>query len=173
MIKTVSVYDKEKIKEISKPLATKSLVVSAVISAILLVFGVIIFVKSIIAVDVLNIVLSSLTILFAIYPTYRTIRQNKQSLAQAIREMGIDKCSITITLLVRDKRIEVTTEQNGVVKNSTVLIRNVSEIKTNKQAVGIYVKDNMYYVLNSDYIEGNRQELLNVFKKAGTKIKGK
>ena len=75
--------------------------------------------------------------------------------------------------MFREKRIEVSTEQNGEIKNSTVLVRNVSEIRTTKDAVAIYVKDNMYYVLNSDYVEGSREELLNVFKKAGTSIKGK
>ena len=123
--------------------------------------------------EVFNIILGSVTILFSVYPVYRAFRQNKESLAQAIKEMGIDKNSITINLLVRDKRIEVTTEQGGEVKNSTVLVRNVSQIKTNKHAVGIYVKDNMYYVLDTDYIEGGREELLNVFRKAGILVKGK
>ena len=71
------------------------------------------------------------------------------------------------------KQRKVTSEIFVEIKNSTILIRNVSQIKTNANAIGIYVKDNMYYVLDTDYIEGSRKELLNVFKKAGTQIKGK
>ena len=173
MVKTVSVYDKEKIKEISKPLATKSLVTSIIIAVIILALGVFMLVRAIINNEIFNIVVSGLMIVLSCYPIIKAVRQNKDALETSIKDLGVDKSEITISLVVREKRIEVTTEQNGEIKNSTVLIRNVSQIKTNANAIGIYVKDNMYYVLDTDYIEGNRKELLNIFKKAKIEIKGK
>ena len=87
--------------------------------------------------------------------------------------MGIDKATLTISLVAREKRIEVSTEQNGEVKNSTVLLRNITQVKINKRAIGIYFKDNLYYVLDTDYIEGNKEDFIKLFKKAGVPIKGK
>ena len=173
MVKTVSIYDKDKIKQISKPLATKGLIISSIFSVVIIVLAILMLVKAIQNGDVFNIVMGSIVVVFSGYPVLRTLRQNKEALKSAISEMGIDKGSVTINMLVRDKRIEISQEQNGEVKNSTVLLRNINEVKVNKVAVAIYVKDNVYYVLNDDYIEGTREELLNVLKKAGIKIKGK
>ena len=173
MVKTVSIYDKDKIKQISKPLATKGLIISSIFSVVIIVLAILMLVKAIQNSDVFNIVMGCIVVVFSGYPVLRTLRQNKEALKSAISEMGIDKGSVTINMLVRDKRIEISQEQNGEVKNSTVLLRNINEVKVNKVAVAIYVKDNVYYVLNDDYIEGTREELLNVIKKAGIKIKGK
>ena len=173
MIKTVSVYDKETIKEISKPLMTKSIVTSGIFTLIMIGLGIFLLIDSIIKGQVFNIVLASVTILFSIYPIYRAYRQNQDNLKTAIKDMGIDKATLTISLVAREKRIEVSTEQNGEVKNSTVLLRNITQVKINKRAIGIYFKDNLYYVLDTDYIEGNKEDFIKLFKKAGVPIKGK
>jgi hypothetical protein len=176
MLKTVSVYNEEVIKEISKPLAKKAIVTSAIFTAIMFALGVFMTIHSIVSQEenkVFNIIIGAITVVFSFYPLYKALRQNKENLKTAITDLGVDKNELKITMVVREKRIEVTSEQGGAVKNSTVLLRNISEAKINKKAIGIYVKDNMYYVLDSDYIEGSKQEFINILRKAGVKIKGK
>ena len=80
MIKTVCVYDKETIKEISKPLMTISFVTSGIFTLFMIGLCIFLLIDSIIKGQVFNIVLASVTILFSIYPIYRAYRQNQDNL---------------------------------------------------------------------------------------------
>ena len=114
MVKTKSVYDKEVIKEISKPLAKKALITSVLFTVALWCLGIFFLITSILEFEergVFNIVVACITIVFSGYPLYKAIKQNKESLKTAIADMGIDKSSIEINLTVREKRIEVTSDE--------------------------------------------------------------
>lgn len=172
MAKSVSVYNKQRITEMNKPMKKKSIITSSIFSVLFLALGVFTFVNGLIQNAVFNIILGVVTCLVSIYPVYRSIKQSEENVQKAIVDMGVERYSIKLTFLFKDKRIEVTSEQKNDVKNDTILIRNITQARLTKNAICLYLGENMYYILNDDFVEGSVDDVVRILNKNGIPVKG-
>ena len=85
--------------------------------------------------------------------------------------MSLDKGELILEFVIKEKKIELKAIQNGEEQNDTILIRNLSLIKTHADGIGIYLNENMYYICNDEIVVGDMEMLLRIFKNAGIKIK--
>ena len=173
MIKSVSVYNKKRIVEMNKPMKKKSIISSSIFSVMFLGLGVFTLVNAIMAGAVFNIVLGSITCLISFYPIYRAVKQADENADKAVKDMGIERYSIKITFVFKDKRIEVTTQQKDEIKNDTILIRNITKARKNKDGLALYLGEKMYYITNADFEEGSVDDVIRILYKNGIEIKGK
>ena len=88
-----------------------------------------------------------------------------------LKAMELEKGDLTLEFLFKEKKIELTAIQNGESQEDTILIRNLTLIKTHADGIGIYLDENMYYIRNEEIISGDKDMLLRIFKNAGIPIK--
>ena len=109
--------------------------------------------------------------LFAFYPIITAIITNKKNYRDTLEAMSLDKGELILEFVIKEKKIELKAIQNGEEQNDTILIRNLSLIKTHADGIGIYLNENMYYICNDEIVVGDMEMLLRIFKNAGIKIK--
>ena len=119
----------------------------------------------------MSLIIGILVLLFCLWPTLNAIKTGKKLVQNAVRDMHVEEHSLTIEYTFKEKRIEITATQNDTVQNETLMIKNVTNLKVEKNGVGICVGDDMYYIENDDIVSGTRQMLLRIFKNAGFEIK--
>lgn len=171
MVKATSVYNKEIIKEINKPMEKKSIITSSIFSVLMLGLGVFTIVETLVnEFNVFNVILGGITTLISFYPIYRAVKQNKANLEQTVKDLNVEQHPVTINYVFKEKRIEVELEQNGEVKKDTILIRNVTKVRKVKTAVAIYVGEQMYYIKNEDITVGDADTLVRMFLNTNAKI---
>ncbi len=174
MVRVESYYDKEKITNIAKKMKVKSLVTSSILSLILLAMACFNFVSAFSEekVNIFSIIVGALVGLFSIYPIASAIKTNKNSVKRAVSDMGVEEHPLTISYLFKEKRVEITLTQNGETKFDTLMMKNIDKVKVNKDGLGIYLLNgDMYYVYNEDFIEGDKQKLINLFARNKIKVK--
>ncbi len=86
--------------------------------------------------------------------------------------MGVLNGKMEIEYLFKDKKIEISVTKDGSVNHDTIMIKNLSHAKTNKNGIAIYLNSGeMYYIDNSEFIDGDRLTLINLLTKNNVKIK--
>ena len=98
-------------------------------------------------------------------------KTQKRNHRETIKAMQLDKGDLQIDLTIKDKKLEVVTTQFDEVQKETVLLRNVSVVRTNKDGVAVYIGDDMYYIFNDEIVTGTREELLRIFQRVNVLIK--
>ena len=176
MVKAVCRFNEEKVKKMSRRMRISSILTSLLMTVIILVMGILNIVSSFKQTDVQKWVFLILGIaisIFSFYPLVTAIITNKRNYRDTLEAMSLDKGELILEFVIKEKKIELKAIQNGEEQNDTILIRNLSLIKTQKEGIGIYLNENMYYIFNEDIVLGDRDMLLRIFKNAGIKIKNR
>ena len=174
MVKAVCRFNEEKVKKMSKRMRVSSILTSLVMSLIILAMGAVNIISSFKQQEVQKwvfLILGIVISLFAFYPIITAISTNKKNYRDTLEAMSLDKGELILEFVIKEKKIELKAIQNGEEQNDTILIRNLSLIKTQKEGVGIYLNENMYFICNDEIVVGNMETLLRIFKNAGIKIK--
>ena len=174
MVKAVCVYNEEKVKKMTKGFRNKTIISSLVFCVIILAMGIYNIIASLSKTDGtkwLFLAIGVLVSLFAFYPFISSIFTHKRNLRETIKAMELDKGTLTLEFIFKERKIELTATQNGESQEDTILIRNLSLVKTHADGIGIYLDENMYYILNEEIVSGSREMLLRIFKNAGVEIK--
>ena len=86
--------------------------------------------------------------------------------------MHVEDGPIEIEYIFKEKKVEVTTVKNDVAKMKTIMYKNISHAKIDGKGIAIYLYgDNMFYIYDSDFVEGTKQKLAVIFSKLGIKVK--
>ncbi len=174
MIRVESYYDREKITNMAKKMQVKSIVTSIILSLVLLAMACFNFITAFSEekVNVFSIIVGALVGVFSIYPIASALKTNKNSVKNAVSDMGVEEYPLTISYLFKDKRVEIALTQNGETKLDTLMMKNIDKVKVNKDGLGVYLLNgDMYYIYNEDFIEGNKQSLLSLFARNKIKVK--
>ena len=130
-------------------------------------------IKETVAVTVFSIVLGAIICVFSFYPTASTLATHKKNYEETLTAMNLDKGDLTLDFTIKEKKIELRAIQAGEEEVATMLIRNFSQVKVNKDGVGLYINENMYYIENDEIVLGSKEELLKIFKNAKVTIKNR
>ncbi len=174
MVRAVCNYNEQKVKQMTKGFRNRTIIGSAVFCAIILAMGVFNIIASFSRTDATKWLFLSMGIiisLFSFYPLISGIFAHKRNYKETINAMQLDKGVLTLDFIFKERKIELTATQNGKSQVDTILIRNLSQIKTHADGIGIYLDENMYYILNEEIVAGDREMLLRIFKNAGIPIK--
>ena len=174
MVKAVCKYNEEKVINMSKGFRNKTIIGSSVFCAIILAMGVFNIIASFSRTDGtkwLFLIMGIIISLFSFYPLISGIFTHKRNLRETIEAMQLDKGILTLEFTFKEKRIELIASQNGQSQEDNILIRNLSLIKTHADGIGIYLEENLYYILIVEIVLGNREMLLRIFENAGIPIK--
>lgn len=175
MVRAICTFNKERAETMSKNMRKKTITVSIIISAVLLVFGVldVITAFSTQEINYLTLGIGGILLIASPYPVFKTIKTEKENHRRTLEAMKLDKGEITFDYTIKDKKIELITTQAGVSKQDTMLIRNISYVKNHKDGLGIYRDEHLYYILNEEIVEGSKEELLRIFQNADIPIKNR
>ncbi|MBE5743349.1 MAG: hypothetical protein E7358_01365 [Clostridiales bacterium] len=174
MVKAICEYNDEKIKKMMKPLKVKAYVTAFLFSAVFLAMGAISVIGALKdGINWVTLILGGVVCLGAIYPPISTYLTQKKNYKASYEAMQLHKGDLVLEMVFKEKRLEVTTSQGDEVQNETVLLRNVTSVRANKEGVAIYIGEDMYFIYNDDIDFGSREELLRIFERIGTQIKGK
>ena len=157
-----------------KKMRNKSLITSGLLSAGLVVMGIVLTIFALNqekGPNWLSVALGCGVILLSVYPIYKAFKTSNKNIEESIKAMKLNRGPLKLEYTIKEKRIEIIATQNDTVQNQTIMIKNVTGIRPEKDGVGICVGDDMYYILNEDITYGTREMLLNIFKNAGFNIK--
>lgn len=174
MVKAVCRFNEEKVKKMSRRMRISSILTASLMSLIILVMGVVNVISSFKQQEIqkwIFLILGIAISLFAFYPIITAIITNKKNYRDTLEAMNLDKGELILEFVIKEKKIELKAIQNGEEQNDTILIRNLSLIKTHADGIGIYLNENMYYICNDEIVVGDMEMLLRIFKNAGIKIK--
>ena len=174
MIVVKSYFDKEKVIKITKKTQLKSLVTSLILAVVMLVIAAINFVKAFFndKIDWISLVFSGVIILVTFLLLKSTLKTYKYSTINAVKDMHVEDSPIEIEYLFKEKKVEVTTTKDGIAKMKTVMYKNISHAKIDSQGIAIYLNGyNMFYVYDTDFVEGTKQRLAVIFSRLGIKVK--
>ena len=174
MVKAVCTYNEEKVKKMTKGFRNKTIFGSIVFCIVVFAMGVVNITSSISAVGGLKwlfLIMGIIICLFSFYPLISGIYTHKRNYRETIKAMELEKGDLTLEFLFKEKKIELTAIQNGESQEDTILIRNLTLIKTHADGIGIYLDENMYYIRNEEIVSGDKDMLLRIFKNAGIPIK--
>lgn len=174
MVKAVCRFNEEKVKKMSRRMRISSMITASLMSLIILIMGVVNVISSFKQQEVqkwIFLILGIAISLFAFYPIITAIITNKKNYRDTLEAMSLDKGELILEFVIKEKKIELKAIQNGEEQNDTILIRNLSLIKTHADGIGIYLNENMYYICNDEIVVGDMEMLLRIFKNAGIKIK--
>ncbi|MBQ3234717.1 MAG: hypothetical protein IJA97_00990 [Clostridia bacterium] len=167
MVRAVCEYNIEKINKMSKTFMRKAFATAIAFSLLFLVLGGLTIFFSFKAKEInwVSVVLGGVVMLASIYPIYSTFRAQKRNHRETVSAMQLDKGDLQIDMTFKEKKLEVVTTQAGEVQNETILIRNITKVKKNKQGVAIYIGDDMYYIFNDEIVTGTMDELFRIFER--------
>ncbi len=174
MVKAVCRFNEEKVKNMSRRMRNSTLFGSIMFAVFILIIGGYNIYASFSNEGVTKwvfFVLGILISLFSVYPIISTLINNKRNYKDTIVAMELDKGELVLEFTIKEKKIELKAIQNGEEQNDTILIRNLSLIKTHADGVGIYLGENMYYIRDDEIVIGDRDMLIRIFKNAGIQIK--
>lgn len=174
MVKAVCRFNEEKVKKMSRRMRISSMLTASLMSLIILIMGIVNVISSFKQQEVqkwIFLILGIAISLFAFYPIITAIITNKKNYRDTLEAMSLDKGELILEFVIKEKKIELKAIQNGEEQNDTILIRNLSLIKTHADGIGIYLNENMYYICNDEIVVGDMEMLLRIFKNAGIKIK--
>lgn len=174
MVKAVCRFNEDKVKKMSKRMRNSTLFGSIILGILILIMGLFNIVSALRQEGVTKwvfIVLGILISLFSCYPIISSLITNKRNYRETIKAMELDKGELVLEFLIKEKKIELKAIQNGEEQNDTILVRNLSLIKTHSDGVGIYLNENMYYICDDEIVSGDREMMLRIFKNAGIQIK--
>ena len=174
MVKAVCRFNEETVKTMSKKFRNRTLSGAILLSVPVLVMGVSTIITAFSNDEVqkiIFIILGSLFSLFSLYPIISTVYTHKKNYRETIKAMELDKGELTLEFIIKEKKIELKAIQNGEEQNDTILIRNLSYVKTHSDGVGIYLNENMYYIRNEEIVSGDRDMMIRIFENAGIEIK--
>ena len=174
MVKAVCLFNEETVKKMSKKFRNRTLSGAILLSVLVLAMGV----STIISAfsnegvqKVMFIILGAIFTLFSVYPVISTLYTHRKNYRETIKAMELDKGELTLEFVIKEKKIELKAIQNGEEQNDTILIRNLSYVKTHADGVGIYLNENMYYIRNQEIVSGDRDMMIRIFENAGIEIK--
>ncbi len=172
MVRAVSEYNTEKLSKMSKYFMRKAFATAVFFGVVLLAIGIVTVVVALSAEkkNWVSIVLGFVVCLGSLYPIISTVITQKKNHRETVKAMQLDKGDLRIDITFKEKKMEITTSQAGEVQNESVLMRNVSKIRTNKDGLGIYIGKDMYYIFNDEIVLGTREELLRLFQKLNVSI---
>ncbi len=175
MVRAICEYNEQKIKTMMKPIKIKAYVTSFLFSVVFLAMGIFSVINSLLTAEInwLTLVLGGVVCLASVYPPISTFLNQKRNYKASVEAMQLHKGDLTLEMVFKEKRLEVTTTQGEEVQFENVLLRNVTLVKTNKDGVAVYIGEDMYFIYNEDIEFGTREELLRIFERLGVKIKGK
>ena len=174
MVKAVCVYNIDKVKKMSSKIRNRSMITTILLSIMLAFMGVYSCVTGLMDKEGIrwaSVGLGALIALFSAYPVITTIGTNKKNLKETIKQMGLDKGELTLEFLIKEKKMEIKATQGEEIQTSTILNRNVTLVKRQKQGTGIYFGEDMYFIYDDEIIEGSVKELLHIYEKLDIKIK--
>ena len=174
MVKAVCHYNEETVKQMTKKFRNRTIVGSAVFCVVLFTMGVVNIVSSFSQDETYKWLLFGLGIiicLFSFYPLISGIYTHKKNYRDTIKAMQLDKGDLTLEFIIKEKRIELTAIQAGEAQEDTILIRNLSYVKTHSDGIGIYLDENMYYIRNEQIVSGSKEMLIRIFENAGIDVK--
>lgn len=174
MIKVKSYFDKEKVIKITKQAQLKSLIMSLILAVIMVVIATINFVTAITKeeIDWISLVISGVIIVVTIFLLVSALKTYKYGTISAVKDMHVEDGPIEIEYIFKEKKVEVTTVKNDVAKMKTIMYKNISHAKIDGKGIAIYLYgDNMFYIYDSDFVEGTKQKLAVIFSKLGIKVK--
>ncbi len=174
MVKAVCLFNQETVKRMSKKFRNRTLAGSIALSLFILAVGVSTIVSSFSNEGFqrwMFFILGVLFTLFSVYPVISTVFTHRRNYRETIKAMELDKGELTLEFTIKEKKIELKAIQNGEVQEDTILIRNLSYIKTHSDGIAIYLNENMYYIRNEEIVSGSRDMLLRIFANAGIEIK--
>lgn len=168
MIKVQSHYDREKISSLAKKTQNKTLIVSILLSLVLFALGVVNVYSAINNADgvqIFSLIVGIIVSLFSLYPIISVIKTGKNSIERAVIEMNVENSPILIEYVFKEKRIEIAVTKDGSTKLDTIMMKNVAKIRNSKEGVAIYLGNgSMYYILNNEFVEGDKEKLISLFK---------
>ena len=174
MIRAESNFDKSKVSYLVKDMQLKSLIGSIILSIVLLAMGIVNIHSAVSGykINVLSLVIGILVCLFSFYPIISTLVAGKNATKNMIKDMNLDKGEITITYEFKDKKIEISTTQNGETKLDTIMMKYLSKVKVSSNSLIMYMQnDDMYLINDSDFKQGTKGELISLFNKHKVQIK--
>ncbi len=174
MVRAICEYNEEKIKKMMKPLKVKAYVSAWAFAILFVAMGI----SSIIAslkdeINWVSLILGCIVCLCCVYPLISTYRTQSKNYKATFQAMQLEKGDLTLEMVFKEKRLEVTSTQGEEVLGETILLRNVTAVKTNKEGVAIYIGEDMYFIYDDDIVFGTRDELIRIFKRLNIKVKGK
>ena len=177
MVRAVCNYNKDKVKNMTTKMRNKTLIGAIIFNALFLFMGIFNIVTSISSGEGIQkwlfIVLGAIICVFSFYPTASTLATHKKNYEETLTAMNLDKGDLTLDFTIKEKKIELRAIQAGEEEVATMLIRNFSQVKVNKDGVGLYINENMYYIENDEIVLGSKEELLKIFKNAKVTIKNR
>ena len=174
MIKVKSYFDKEKVIKITKQAQIKSLVMSIILAVVMVIIAVINFVMAISKqeTDWFSLVFSIIILVVTALLLRSALKTYKYSTENAVKEMHVENSPIELEYVFKEKKVEVTTTQDDVAKVKTVMYKNIANVKVDGKGIAIYLNNNdMFYLYDTDFVEGNKQKLAVTFSKLGIKVK--
>lgn len=175
MVRAVCEYSEEKIKKMMKPMKIKAYISAFLFSVLFLAMG-LVSIFGALKDDEINwvtLILGGVVCLGAFYPPISTFLTQRKNYKASLEAMQLQKGDLALEMVFREKRLEVTTTQGEEVQFETILLRNVTQVKTNKDGVAIYIGEDMYFIYNDDIEFGTREELIRIFQRLNVQIKGK
>ena len=172
MVRAICEFDKEKLSKMSKTFMKKAFLIAVFFSVVLIALGLTSLIFSLKSEEInwVSVVLSGVVMLGSLYPIVSTVFTQRKNHRETVRAMQLDKGDLQIDITFKEKKMEVTTTQANEVQSETVLMRNVTKVRANKDGVGIYIGDDMYYIFNDEIVLGTREELIRLFQKLNVKI---
>ena len=174
MIKVKSYFDKEKVTKITKEAQLKSLVMSLILAVVMVAIAIINFTMAITQEEInwFKLVFSIVILVVTFFLLKSALKTYKYSAINAVKEMHVEDSPIELEYIFKDKKVEVTTTKDDVAKVKTVMYKNITQAKIDGKGIAIYLNNNeMFYVYDSDFVEGNKQKLAVMFSKLGIKVK--
>ncbi len=174
MVTVKSYFDKEKVIKITKQAQIKSLIMSLILAVVMVVIAGINFAMAISReeTDWFSLVFSVVIIVVTFFLLKSALKTYKYSAINAVKEMHVEDGPIELEYIFKEKKVEVTTTKNDVSKVKTVMYKNISHAKIDGKGIAIYLYgDNMFYIYDTDFVEGNKKRLAVMFSKLGIKVK--
>ena len=174
MVKVKSYFDKEKVLKITKQAQIKSFVMSMILAVVMVAIAVLNFVTAFTKeeIDWFGVVFSGIILLVTFFLLRSAIKTFKYSGLNAVKEMHVEDGPIELEYVFKDNKVEVTTTKNDVAKLKTVMYKYITNVKLDGKGIAIYLNNNdMFYIYDTDFIEGNKQKLAVTFSKLGIKVK--
>ena len=174
MITVKSYFDKEKVLKITKQTQIKSFVLTIILAIVMV--GVATF--NLISafskddIDWISVVFSVVILVVTVLLLRSSIKTFKYSGLNAVKEMHVEDGPIELEYIFKEKKVEVTTTKNDVAKVKTVMYKNITHAKIDGKGIAIYLNNNdMFYVYDTDFVEGSKQKLAVMFSKCNIKVK--
>lgn len=174
MIRVKSYFDKEKVIKITKQAQLKTLVMSMILAVVMIAIAVINLITALSKeeTDWFGYIFSGIIMIVTFFLIRSSLKTYKNTTQSAVKDMHVEDSPIEFEYLFKEKKVEVTTIKNDVAKMKTVMYKNISRVKLDSKGIAIYLdEDNMFYIYDSDFVEGNKQRLATIFSKLGIKVK--